>query len=292
MLITNYDYLATNVKTLAELPGGQLGALQFLFTGTNLSGQTVTRANLGTVEIMLGNKEIDRVDLDKVWGVVDKLYVRDYGKQRFVSTDNSTIAIQCIRPLHLPGDKINNLAIKDGELKLKFTHSSLAAVVASLDCAIYYRPRLGINSYFLRMRNFSQASKTLNAAPDNFNFQNVGLLHLDYSASLTQFIFRKDNRDLVNAPNLATLQYYRALYNGVRDGDAYADADSIFNGIDFDFANGNPDHAMGSKFEILMAASSALTFNGLVGTIHPNKDAEMRSMANYNDRVAINVAQK
>lgn len=290
--IKDVDYRGNQLYTFQNLPGALIGALVFLFEGTNASGQTGTRANLGNCELLLNGKTIDQFSFERMWGVVDKCYADDYGKQQFSSSAGSTFATQIIRPLHLPGDNINALALQAGELSLKTSHDALTSVFDALTLTVYFKPRLGVNQYLLRFQNFSVNSKTANTAPDNFPYNNLALLHVDYSASLTQLLIQKDNKPLLNALTLAELQYYRSVFAGVRPGDAYAAADSAFNAFDFNFAKGGIDTALGQKYLARFGAASATVFTGMAGTVSFNSGKEAQSMANFDERITINQASR
>lgn len=285
VLIDSYSFLGENDRTV-KIPAGYYRNFVLTLSGTNDADSTFSRADAGTVRVWLGKKDMGVFTLERLWGVVNKLYRADYGLQKFSSTQNSAISAQFIIPLHVPEDSVNVVYVKENALSLQFQHSSLTSVVTALTATLYGTPELGVENYFPLWRDWSVNAKGALAEPDTFNKRNLALVSLDYSANLSRWRLAKDKK-LVIDNTLAELQFARTLEFG-GNNDSYADADSKFNAFYFNFSKrGKWEKALGNDFGIMVQGSD--TSNSGIGLELSRTDSINKLTAeNFVNRIALN----
>ena len=286
--IDSFDYDANDQPSL-ELPPGSYKALYLYLTGTNETGATITRANLGDVRFIRGASTIWEASLERLWGAVDLLYRGDYGKQRFTSTISAAYEMSFVIPFHVPGDN-SVLQVLRGD-RLQFNHSSLTAITLDARMVVFGRPAVGIQNYFPIWRNFSVQAEGAVVEPQRFSRRNLQFLTLDHDANHSNVRLSKDGRLIYDEKISGTAADSEAAIRRPLEMpgfDTYGVPDSAFNPHIFRLDKEGWVEAVGDEYGLSVVSTSA-TANGL--SLELRLDDTIRDLTEqgYLDRVRANL---
>lgn len=194
------------------LPPGWYRGIMLSVEGTNESGQTMTRANLGDIRLIRDGKRIWEITLEKLYYFVQQAFP---GSQQFSSTISSTVNVSIYIPFHFLDQNVVRLG---GNYVLEFSHADISAVLATTTMTVLQQSGLGQEKYFPLYNNFSIRPLSALTEPERFNRKNLSHVIVDFSANNTHFRLKKGENYLYDCSD-EELDFSTALETPV---DSYA----------------------------------------------------------------------
>lgn len=202
----------SNASLSTYFPKNQYGAFLIRYTGTAAAGVTITRADLGSVQLTWNGKDVINVDAELL-NLVDNLYG---GVSEFTSAIGGAFACSVIIPCGQWIDAANvyDVGINDKvALNLNFPNLASAAFVASANVDVFYKTKTGVMNY---LNNIIQRNVVMTGAgtfSDNYPISNVAQLFIKAPAALLSNIqVAKDNNTIVDCPPAVALSYNDYLH--------------------------------------------------------------------------------
>lgn len=268
------------------MPKGQFGTIMIRYTGTAAAGVTVTRAQLGNIQLTWNGQDVINCDAE-ILNLLDNLYG---GVSEFTSAIGGAFAMSVIIPCAQWYDASNVYDIGQNDtVTFNLTFPSLigVAVAVTSQVAIYAKEKVGVMNYLNNIiQRFVVASGATTIA-DVLPVANVSQVYFkDPATSLvTQIQLQKDGKTVVDAPTEVVSSYNAWIHQLETAGTTFA--------VEF-VESKNYQEAIGGQVSYKFVFSGAATLSQYVNyiTFTPEKAFQSRQNAALSLTQNINSASK
>lgn len=180
-----------------RIPAGFWKDIKVHYTGTNVGGQTLAVANLGTMRLTVDGQQKQFLNFDRAQ------QYNNYkgGAVAAVSGAGAAFNFQCTLPQAVPGDDANGLFVeRDGEVILELRSFYDAAVISVGTVYVYGIPAEGVQTYFLKINqiDFANISGT-SEEPQYQNLENLYEVLVENDTNITRVTFKVDGKTVVDS---------------------------------------------------------------------------------------------
>ncbi len=192
----------TNDFVRFNIPPGMYERIVVSIVGINQGGATLSIADLGSMRLLVNNKQFQNISLDRLsfYGALKG------GAVAAVSAIGAAFNFQFDIPMAVPGDLENVLFVEnDGEVVLELDgfYGAGIGVILSGDVSVYGVERQGIQSYYLRIDTNDYNAVQGTGNEDIKGVENIYELFIENdSTNLTKVIVFADQKTKYNADRL------------------------------------------------------------------------------------------
>ena len=268
------------------IPTGMYKNIYAHFTGTNQSGQMLLATQLGTVRMIVNNKQYVFINNDRLI-FYDEL---KNGSVAQVSTTGAEFNFWVKIPMAIPGDERNVLLVEsDGEVTLEFNGFYVAgvAVILTGSLIIYGELQEGIQAYFLKIDQPDYNAVAGIGNEDLKGIENIYELLLENdTANLNQVTIYADNKTCFNGDREAFVN----MTNEFNQIETYNPTIAF---LDFELARSKQlSEALSDSVSIQTNMGTAAALNVIVFSIDFAPAKEVSSAALLQNQIELNLQRK